>query len=325
MVLGIGNLRANLNKPGVDGAVLLITIACLLLAAAFLKIHEMLTVPFFALHPLDKQWLRVTAICGEGVLGIWLLSGVRLKTATAVTVVCFSVFFVYATFEAIYGAASCGCFGRLQTKPWITAGMDLSILLLIWRFGLRNPIRWNNASKQGMKVVAVLFPVGVLILAGIIFSGRAAASRGDAFVLDTSHRLVVLDEKQWIGKRFPLYEYCNIGGEMHTGRWIILIHRVDCPVCQRATAVYELAADASFGDPDAPRVAFLSLEPLKPSEKGLNAFRRVLRGALDSTHEWFAATPVAVELKDGIVVRAASETAAADLGWLNNPGGGSEQ
>jgi hypothetical protein len=44
--------------------------------------------------------------------------------------------------------------------------------------------------------------------------------------------------------------------------------------------------------------------------------RLALHGMLDAGHEWFATTPIVVELWNGIVIRTVSCDAAMNLNWF---------
>ena len=111
--------------------------------------------------------------------------------------------------------------------------------------------------------------------------------------------MIVLEPRRWIGKRFPLFKHVDVGDELARGEWSLLFYHHDCPQCQRAIA--------RFGSlPRATQIAavrrnvLVEIPPFGPDPD--HGLKDCLCAKLDADREWFAATPVAVALVDGIVV-----------------------
>lgn len=117
------------------GDIVLKILGLLLLTAAALKGHELLTVPV----PNQNLWSgRPFLICQvelELTLGIWLLSGVCKRLAWLIALSCFGLFCCVTLYKGVTGAASCGCFGRVHLDPWITlTALDLPPVLALTLF-----------------------------------------------------------------------------------------------------------------------------------------------------------------------------------------------
>ena len=129
---------------------------------------------------------------------------------------------------------------------------------------------------------------------------------------------MILEPHKWLGHRLPVLKHIRIGKQLAHGRWVVMFYHADCDVCRHTIPVYEaLAMQDAFGG--GPRVAFVrvpSEEPPGPPPAGLFHTHLALHGALDESHEWFAATPMAAELSNGRVIAVASGTAARNLDWV---------
>jgi hypothetical protein len=118
--------------------IVLKVLGLLLLAAAVLKGHELLTVPVAGKDLWSWRPFLIFQVEFELALAIWLLSGLLKKAAWLTSLLCFSLFSMITLYKAITGAASCGCFGSVHVNPWITLlAIDLPavIALSIFRPG----------------------------------------------------------------------------------------------------------------------------------------------------------------------------------------------
>jgi len=70
----------------------------------------------------------------------------------------------------------------------------------------------------------------------------------------------------------------------------------------------------------APHVAFVRVpsDSPNPVPPGLFDSRMALHGTLDASHQWFATTPIVVELRGGKVVAVVSGSSAMSLQWMNS-------
>jgi hypothetical protein len=56
----------------------------------------------------------------ELFLGLWLVSGLHVRQARDLALVCFFAFAGVSLYQALAGAASCGRFGKVSVNPWCT-------------------------------------------------------------------------------------------------------------------------------------------------------------------------------------------------------------
>lgn len=133
--------------------------------------------------------------------------------------------------------------------------------------------------------------------------GFALAAEGGP--IGTS-RSVLLKPEEWVNKQFPLIEYIDVGSELSTGQWVVVLYRQNCAQCQEELPRYErLAAEQVVGGPDAPRVAVVEVPERRRSgeQRVGNAASFCLQGRLSDEREWYVKTPVVLHLQDGQVTR----------------------
>jgi hypothetical protein len=118
-------------------------------------------------------------------------------------------------------------------------------------------------------------------------------------------RIVVLKPETWVGKRFPLVGFIDIGDRLCQGKWVVLLYHRDCPRCQEALAESRKAVGSSMSASDTSQVAWIAMPPYGDSPDGdLSADGRLVFGRLNVAKNWFASTPVEIVLSDGVVRRA---------------------
>ena len=89
----------------------------LLLVAAILKGHELLTTPVAGKDLWSWRPFLILTVEFELALSIWLLSSLLKKAAWLASLLCFSSFSVITFYKAVTGSASCGCFGSVHVNP----------------------------------------------------------------------------------------------------------------------------------------------------------------------------------------------------------------
>jgi len=99
------------------GDILLKGLGLLLLTAAVLKGHELLTVPVANRGLWTWRPLLIFQVEFEVALGFWLLSGIFKRLAWLATLLCFGLFCCVTLYKALTGATSCGCFGTVHVNP----------------------------------------------------------------------------------------------------------------------------------------------------------------------------------------------------------------
>ena len=114
--------------------------------------------------------------------------------------------------------------------------------------------------------------------------------------------IVILEPEAWVGERFPLLPYIDVGDQLLVGQWRVLLYHHDCPKCQEKVGQYlraPLEAGASLGQP---RVALLEMPPYGAGDgSAASGNAPCLFGRLDETRDWFAVTPIEFQLNEGKV------------------------
>jgi hypothetical protein len=290
-------------------------LASILLIAAVLKAEELATLPLLGPGLLNQRWLLVGMVEIEVVLGGWLLLGATGRWTWATTLVLWLAFLGVAGCEGLTGAGSCGCFGRVHVNPWYTASFDLTVVLAL---PFCRPGRTTLAVGTRRTGLLRWVAISLLAIAGAGFGSwdlyRYSRARLSNDGLTFADDLVVLEPKKWIGHPFALANYIDIGPQLASGDWIVLLYRYDCEHCQRAIPRYTALADRSVATPHGhTTIALVEVPPFAPAGQELvQSYMPALAGRLAADHDWFASTPVALRLHDGKVVVTAESDAAED-------------
>ena len=155
----------------------------------------------------------------------------------AAALACFTLFTGVSFFKALSGYATCGCFGRVPVNPWYTAILDLTIVLSLLRWRPRGQERPFSVNLRQLPVqVAVVFAFWLVVglPAGYAMGSYTPPTLSDTGVFIGDSKIVVLEPEMWIGKRFPLLDYIDIGGKLKDGNWLVLLYHYDCPKCREA-------------------------------------------------------------------------------------------
>ncbi len=271
-----------------------------------------------------------TLIALEILLGLWLISGASPSPARRLAIGCFSVFACYTLYEALAGKTDCGCFGQVHVSPWFTFALDVAAVLVLV-FLAKPPATLSRWSKRKWPVAAAL---GIGLAAGI---GTAAlhpkpAMAANGLATADSGKLVILEPHKWPGHRLPVLgdivpigasrpraaglRAMSLGQRLATGNWIIMFYHASCDECRATIPVYEQLAQQETLSGKRAHVAFIRVPSGSgASTRGLFHSDLPLHATLDAGHQWFATTPIVVELHDGVVTRAVSGDAAMNLNW----------
>jgi thiol-disulfide isomerase/thioredoxin len=285
--------------------------AAILIIAATLKTHQLIANP--ALGVLyGSRWLHAGLIEYECILAVWLLSGLRPAWCRGVLLVSFAGFGCYSLYLALSGTESCGCFGQVRVNPWLTFTLDAGLVVLLWQWsphcgggswgfgvGLTRPGRMPSSFRMTAGLAVLVVPVLAIVGWG---SGTEAT---DADSVATQN-LVVLEPEKWIGKRFSLFEYIDIGERLSTGSWVLVFYHHDCSKCQEAIPKYERLAQELKESGQAIQVALIQVPPYGTLGLVENQIR--WRGRLSNRKEWFVITPYEVRLTDGQVTAVSTGT-----------------
>jgi hypothetical protein len=306
-----------------------LSIGALLFVAAILKYHELATEPVAESTLWTSRWFLVGSSDLELILGLWLFAGAWARASRAFGIMCFAVFAQVALYRALAGELSCGCFGKVPVSPWYTLLVDVAALfaLFAWRPAGRallsdhdtrepslfdavprtplsdadaNP-RPRNAGRLTLRFAGVVLLF--LLLGGtsfVVATYQPGTSAADG-TFDESASIVLLEPEKWVGKPAPILKHIDIGKELATGTWLVVLYHHDCPKCQEALPRYESLARNS-GDT---RVALIAVPPYGDGNLAVPESRCRL-GFLQPVKRWFVTTPAEIIVHDGIVVPPAS-------------------
>lgn len=319
--------RRVVNEQGVAGQSTAIFAGALLLASAALRSRQYALVPTGLRAHWSIPGLEPLLIASEIFLGLWLISGTLPRASRRAAVGCFSAFACYTLCRALAGKADCGCFGQVHVNPWLTFALDVCVALAL--LALAKPFakyaippnrwaarRWPLAAAAAIGLVAGF---GVAALHPKVLP----AANGLATV--GASKLVILEPHGWLGRRMPLLSHIvseggrrPLGRTLSAGAWIVMFYHASCGECQEAIPAYEGLARRMAMAGKKPHVAFIRVpsDPPNPVPPGLFDSHLPLYGALDASHQWFATTPIAVQLRGGRVVGIAFGRAAMSLHWI---------
>jgi hypothetical protein len=296
-------------RSGYD--VLRVLLAAVLLTAAALKAYQLATEPVAGHGLLDSRWLLMATVEFELLFGIWLLSGSLPKPTWAAALICFSLFACVSLYKGMAGEASCGCWGRVAVSPWWTGIFDLAIVmaLLRWQPSAASPLPPGEGKGEGAlsAISVVRRAVGVLAIwlligvpAAVAMGSYTSITLSDAGDIIGDDKIVVLEPEEWVGKRFPLLDYIDIGDKLKDGEWFVILYHYDCPKCQEAIKklVHEMLVKGKRT-----HVALIEVPPYGETQSYISLTEvGFWLGRLSSEREWFVITPTQLQLERGIIV-----------------------
>jgi hypothetical protein len=195
----------------------------LLLTAAVLKGHELLTTPMANTDLWSNRYFLIFQVEFELALGIWLLSGLFKRAAWLAAVVCFGLFCCVTLYKGLIGAASCGCFGKVHVNPWITLfAIDLPATMLLFCFfphmsKNKDCVLPQNYLHYIVHTTVVIF-MSTIILS---FSGANLSSFENAKAISK-------------GYEYNINKYAFFKKPSETGYKLVLLYKRDCPNCIKA-------------------------------------------------------------------------------------------
>ncbi|MHC4178674.1 MAG: MauE/DoxX family redox-associated membrane protein [Planctomycetota bacterium] len=287
-----------------------IVLGAILLTAAALKGHKLATEPVVETGLFTSRWFLIGVVEFELFFGLWLVAGLYPKWTWAAAFCCFVLLAGVSLWKGLSGEATCGCFGRVPVNPWYTFTLDAAAVaaLLYWR-----PNREASQARQLFGGV----PVGVRSVAALwVLAGAPAAvamgSYQAGMISETGEifgdsEFVVLEPEKWVGKRFPLLKYIDVGDRLAYGEWIVVLYHHDCPKCREVIRRYEEMGRHSASRPAGPPVALVEMFPYPEARPRVEGGSGVcLTGRLSRRRVWFLETPGVVVLDEGIVRKAAN-------------------
>jgi hypothetical protein len=253
--------------------------------------------------PKNAGWLSHPTVVFAAVeweigLGIWLLSGLYPRAAWYTALACFTAFAGVSFYKGFSGAASCGCFGRMQTNPWYTAGFDAAAVVALLSFlpGMAGAT-WRAPSPTRNRFIIATALVCAVLAGGITVSRMPQSLLAGEANLTTVGSLVLLEPEKWIGNRFPLADHIDLGSQLRIGQWLVVLYRGDCPTCQKLVPQIDQLTQAGSVS-----VALIEMPPYQTEALKLDSPQAAwVAGRLSDRKEWFATTPVVILLDNGIV------------------------
>jgi hypothetical protein len=341
LILGIEGHGAFVVPRGSDfRRSVAVGLGALLISASLLKLWSQTRHP-----PVpNPSWLDEPAAVGsvavlEAVLATVSIAGPWRRAAWHATIVVFGLFAIVAAVEAIWGRASCGCFGAVQVRPIYTMVLDLAAVTMLVVTGRpdgegQNPEGKRQKQPASMRRSVIACGVGTVWLAAalgfwltrprVVVASASAKTSGQDF--GKAGELVVLEPEKWAGQRFNLAEHIDVGSQLSNGRWIVLLVHHDCDHCAAAVPKYvaEYGGAVSSSNSDGrspPRLAVIEMPPFgdanDPPPWQLPS--TVLAGRLDESRDWFATTPVAIYVQAGLIVSAKEGGEAGDSLFTSAP------
>jgi len=297
-----------------------VMLGLILLIAAGLKAHQLATDPLVTLAPssplpLGEGWVRALApllhsrpflialVEIELLFGLVLLWGIYPQLTWALSLGCFGSFALISLSKALSGAATCGCFGRVPVNPWYTFALDATAVLALvgWPPHGESPSHVRPFARYAA-VVAVWLVAGTPV--ALATWTEPAGTLTDLGEVLADGRTVILKPQTWVGQRFALADWIDIGDRLGQGEWVVLLYHRGCPKCEEALAESEKAVSDSITKSNACHVAWIQMPPYGDLRDGNSSTNgRLVFGRLNLAKNWFASTPVEIMLSQGVVRR----------------------
>ncbi len=276
-----------------------------LIIASVLKVHQLLTEPIISAGFWESWLFTVIQIPLEMGLGIWLVSGLFRKAGWLLSLVAFAGFIGITIAKWWTCAASCGCFGVVLVKPWITlTAIDIPLFVLLAIFrpkgqsafgGLLLP--WPSAKHFFGVAMPTFFILGTIVPV-LVFNKPP----------DVTNKYEVIKPQTWLVgkgadpndpyKKWPLLAHIDIADKISTGFVVALLYHYDCPECRQAIPQFEQINQVLSGNDIA--VAFIEIPPYGSADQNpVKPDTNCLSGKLDDSKKWYAKTPLIVLLKNG--------------------------
>ncbi|HVC96324.1 MAG TPA: MauE/DoxX family redox-associated membrane protein [Pirellulales bacterium] len=282
-----------------------IALSLVLLAAAAMKGKQLATSLAPETSLFTTRWFLVGVVECELAFALWLLRGLFPRQTRLAAMAYFTGLASVSLYRGLTGALSCGCFGDAPVNPWLVGAMDLAAIAAL---AFTRPVA--VANRDTVRSPAAARRVGAVAGAALLLAVPAALTEGNQVaqmsgdgVIVAGGGAVLLDPVRWVGNRFPLLKQVEIGDDLTTGVWRVVLHRRNCPECERALAYYRQNATRRNGPAARSRIALVELPPFTGRPELVDTNQNgLVRGRLGAVRDWLVETPVELTLKDGIVI-----------------------
>ncbi len=261
----------------------------LLVVAATLKFHDQ-SDPWFA--------ASVLLPLAEVLLGVWLWSGIRRKFSLWTALAVFIAFSAINFAQYRSGAWTCGCLGDVSIGPRKMLLVDMGIATALAScLLLRKDVEESSSSGIWFRIAksSAVAP----ICCGFVFAtDRAFSSTSVSLVRASSVQQWTPSE--WVGKPLTILDNIDIGNELSSGLWGVLIYDHQCAACELSLIRYEELAAEYSNIATAPSIAFVEKPPFD-SDGSLRS-RVDVYGRLSPSEDIYFPTPLALLIDDGVVL-----------------------
>ena len=284
-----------------------LVLGCLLLLAATLKIEQFALETYSSDSFITSKFFFTILIECELLLGIWLLSRIYERQARIVAIGFFSVFSIAATVNGLQGESSCGCFGRVSISPWWTLALDLLAVIALFKWKpiaiLTHQIPSHRSNLKSCILLAIIV-IGTSFT--MLVSSKPSQVNEDG-VIQGESELVILEPEEWTGQTLPIYKHIDIGSQLLTGDWSLVLYHHDCIKCKEMIPKYHYLANDVPADNTGRKIALVETPPYKDKVEVIKNTRTLINGRLSNKYDWFIQTPVEITLENGKVTSASTE------------------
>jgi hypothetical protein len=261
-------------------------VAIVLLFAATLKWHQIATSVYPSHLILGSRSVSIFVVVLEFILASLLIIGAYAKYVRWAAVIVFGCFLTFSVNKYLSGESSCNCFGEFSISPIASSLLDIGVIaLLLW------------AKDEALRLFhpKVTAAVCMLLSMLIVVSSWKVNSRkfGQLGVIEGKQGIVVLEPQEWKGSRFHLADFVDGSDRIMSGSWQVILTKHDCKKCQNLLSSLRSYTNKNLN------IALVELPPFGSNhEKGSGRFVKL---KLSDDYEWFAETPVCIQLSDGKV------------------------
>jgi hypothetical protein len=282
-------------------------VAVVLLVASLLKMYQLSTTPLLPvvqnsiftplLEFMNNRSLLVVFTIGELLFAFVLLSGVWIRQTCLLSMICFSVFTIISVMKGLSGEESCGCFGVLTVNPWITSAFDLFVLTTIFVFREQNLLSFDfkfsvgDIRKLSFAIAAWLILSIPAFYAMLSLKIEPDEILGSVIIQANGAKKIRLAPEKWRRKQFPLFDRVKppVSDDWKNGKLSVVVVHSDCPKCLKLISQLDKQTIENVVILVVP-----SRGKTKPLQTSFNQY------VLDPQVDWFAITPIVVQLENGI-------------------------
>jgi thiol-disulfide isomerase/thioredoxin len=284
--------------------IVMVVVGLVLIIAAALKIHQLLTEPIISEGFWESWEFFVIQIPLELGLGIWLICGLFRKAGWLLAVSAFVVFIASTSHRVLIGAESCGCFGVVKVNPWITLfAIDVPFLIALLLFRPRGqkilPPPWPSAKHFFGVAIPTFILLGAVVL--VLISNRVTREE----VWTENEPVARSQTSEESAKReWSMLKYIDIADSLRSNIAVVVFYSNECDTCHEAIPLYDKMSRDMADNEDVILFAFIEVPPY--AEEGYDIVPTdtpCLRGKLSSVRLWNIITPLVVVTRDGLMVK----------------------